>query len=164
MPSFWVAVEHQDRSLGTSEGLPIAQMGEQTAHRHPCPSVPDVSMRGHHSRGRRSTRLLALAGSAFLALSSAAPALAAPPAGVAAGGADSSWIVTLVPGHAAPRLAGVLARDVGGRIGQTYTHAINGFQFTGSAAAAQALRRNPNVVSVAPDRPITLTGETLPTG
>jgi subtilisin len=110
------------------------------------------------------TRLIAFAGSAFLALSSAAPAMAAPPVGVAAAAADSPWIVTLAPGHAAPRLAAALTRTVGGRIGQTYTHAINGFQFTGSAMAAEALRRNPNVVSVTPDRPIALAAETLPTG
>ena len=66
-----------------------------------------------------------------------------------------------MPRHGLPAHS---TRDVGGRIGQTYTHAINGFQFTGSAAAAEALRRNPNVVSVTPDRPIALTAETLPTG
>ena len=45
----------------------------------------------------------------------------------------------LAPGHAAPRLAAGLTRAVGGEIGLTYTHAINGFQFKGSAAAAAAL-------------------------
>jgi subtilisin len=110
------------------------------------------------------TRLVAFAGSALLALSSAAPAAAAPPVGVAAAAGDSPWIVTLAHGRAAPRLAAALTRTVGGRVGQTYTHAINGFQFTGSVKAAEALRRNPNVISVAPDRPIALAAETLPTG
>ena len=108
-------------------------------------------------RGHLPTRLIALAGSAVLALASAAPAMAAPPVGVAAGPAASSWIVTLAPGRAAPQLAAGLTRNVGGEVGLVYTRAINGFQFNGSAAAAEALRRNPNVASVTPDNPIELT-------
>ena len=70
----------------------------------------------------------------------------------------------LAPGQAAPQQAAGLARGAGGEVGLTFTHAINGFVFKGSAVAAEALRRNPNVVSVTPDLPITLTAETLPTG
>ena len=70
----------------------------------------------------------------------------------------------LEPGRAAPRMAARLTREVGGEVGLTFTQAIDGFQFKGSAAAAAALRRNPNVVSVTPDRAITLEAETLPTG
>ncbi len=90
-------------------------------------------------RGHLPTRLIALAGSAVLALASAAPAMAAPPVGVAAGPAASSWIVTLAPGRAAPQLAAGLTRNVGGEVGLVYTRAINGFQFNGSAGG----RRGP---------------------
>ena len=81
---------------------------------------------------------------------SSAPSCGMPAASHSPAVADSSWIVMLAPRHAAPRLAAGLTRGVGGEVGLTFTHAINGFQFTGSAAAAEALRRNPDVVSVSP--------------
>jgi subtilisin len=77
--------------------------------------------------------------------------------------ATTSWIVTLAPGVEAPEKAPGLAQAAGGRIGLVYTHALNGFQLLGSAAAADALRRNPSVQSVTPDYTVALT-ETLPYG
>jgi subtilisin family serine protease len=99
----------------------------------------------------------------LLALSAAAPVAAAPPP-VGAGQEAGSWIALLAPGQSAPRVAPGLARVSGGEVGLTFTHAVTGFQFHGSAAAAAALRRNPKVVSVTPDHAITLSAETLPTG
>ena len=98
-----------------------------------------------------------------------APALAlgqepAPDAAEDAGAliADS-WIVMLAPGGDAAVDAPGLARAAGGEVGHVYQHALSGFQLRGSAAAAQALRNNPRVLSVEPDRAIELT-ETLPFG
>ena len=90
------------------------------------------------------TRLIAFAGSALLAISSAAPALAAPPDAHVAGPAASAGIVMLAPGHAAPQAApGAHPRGVGGEVGLTFTHAINGFQFEGSAAAVRSHSSEP---------------------
>ena len=74
-----------------------------------------------------------------------------------------SWIVMLAPGADAPAEAPGLARAADGEVGHVYRHALTGFQMRGSAAAAEALRHNPRVVSVEPDRSIELT-ETLPFG
>ena len=74
-----------------------------------------------------------------------------------------SWIVMLAPGADAAADAPGLAHAAGGEVGHVYQHALIGFQLRGSAAAAQALRNNPRVVSVEPDRAIELT-ETLPFG
>src|SRR5688572_10702376 len=58
--------------------------------------------------------------------------------------ARDSWIVVLAKDVRARVRAPGLAREVGGRVGVVYAHALNGFQLKGSAAAAAALRRNPN--------------------
>jgi subtilisin family serine protease len=137
----------------------MTQMGEQNARRYLF--VPEIVT--HPMRTHLRTRLIALAGSAVVVLSSAAPVTAARPEGQVAGATGSSWIVMLAPGHAAPADAPGLTRDVGGSVGLIYAHAINGFQFKGSAAAAAALERNPKVLSVTPDHPVALT-EVLPTG
>ena len=76
--------------------------------------------------------------------------------------ARDSWIVIL-DADISPDEAPRLARAAGGTAGLRYTHALNGFQFKGSAQAAEALRSNPQVASVQPDRPVYLT-ETLPYG
>ncbi len=77
--------------------------------------------------------------------------------------AGDSWIVMLARGADSASQAPVLARRAGGSVGHVYQHALNGFQFKGSAAAADALRRNPQVTLVQPDHSIALT-ETLPFG
>jgi subtilisin len=108
-------------------------------------------------------------GIAVLALlaSSIAPAAAVGgSADAKAGGkglARNSWIVLLAKGSHPSALAPTLAQAVGGRVGHVYTHAVNGFQFKGSAAAAAALETNSHVISVQKDREIRLT-ETLPFG
>jgi len=76
--------------------------------------------------------------------------------------ARDSWIVTLRDGIGADA-APALARAAGGAAGLRYKHGFSGFQFKGSARAAEALRRNPHVASVEPDRPVFLT-EVLPFG
>jgi subtilisin len=76
--------------------------------------------------------------------------------------ARDSWIVTLKKGVDLSS-SGRLARNAGGKLGLVYGHALHGFQLKGSAAAADALRHNPKVASVQPDRAIYLT-ETLPFG
>ena len=77
--------------------------------------------------------------------------------------ATGSWIVELVPGANSAAEGYGMARTTGGRLGQVYRHALTGFQFTGSAAAASALRRHPRVASVTPDHAIQLV-ESLPRG
>ena len=77
--------------------------------------------------------------------------------------AQRSWIVRLKPGAHAAAAAPGLARKAGGRVGHVYTHAINGFQMKGSAAAAAALRRSARVLSVTRDHAVQLT-ETDPFG
>ncbi len=73
-----------------------------------------------------------------------------------------SWIVMLAAGvDSSQGLA--LAKANGGAVGLVYHHALNGFQFKGSASAAEALRHNPNVLGVFADNAIALT-ETLPFG
>jgi subtilisin len=76
--------------------------------------------------------------------------------------ARGSWIVTLKRGVELTS-ATPLAKKAGGKVGLTYGHALHGFQLKGSAAAAKALRRSPDVVSVQRDRAIHLT-ETAPFG
>ena len=56
-----------------------------------------------------------------------------------------------------------MANAAGGRAGHVYRHALHGFQFHGSAQAAEALRHNPRVASVQPDTAVYLT-DLLPRG
>ncbi|HEU4798150.1 MAG TPA: S8 family serine peptidase, partial [bacterium] len=114
------------------------------------------------------TLSIALVGLATLAGPLVGPAAArslpAELAPVTGGGpSGDSWIVILAPGVSPDLDAGTLARAAGGRADQVYAHAFRGFQFRGSATAADALRRNPQVISVTPDHDVVLT-ETLPTG
>ena len=48
-------------------------------------------------------------------------------------------------------MASAIGASHGAQVLHTYQDAINGFSFRGSSAAADALARNPNVVSVTPD-------------
>jgi subtilisin family serine protease len=76
--------------------------------------------------------------------------------------ARNSWIVILEKDADLGR-AGAMSRGAGGKVGLVYGHALRGFQFKGSAKAAEALRHNPKVASVEADRPVYLT-ETVPFG
>jgi subtilisin family serine protease/fibronectin type 3 domain-containing protein len=114
---------------------------------------------------RTSTGLVILVLAASLVAPAAAYAETPPP--FPQGGTDvlarDSWIVTL-KASANPRTdAARLARKAGGSVGNVYSHAFKGFQLKGSAKAAAALRRNPQVRSVTQDRPVYLT-ETDPYG
>ncbi len=77
--------------------------------------------------------------------------------------ARDSWIVTLVAGADPAAEAPGLAKHANGKVGSVYSHALHGFQFRGSAAAARALRHNPHVASVEADRAVYLT-EAVPFG
>ncbi len=78
-------------------------------------------------------------------------------------GQTTSWIVMLAGGVPALEKGPSLATAAGGQMGLAFEYAINGFQLLGTNDAAAALRRNPSVLAVTPDRPITL-NETLPFG
>ena len=118
---------------------------------------------------RPSRRQLLATGFALLALlvSIATPAVAAERQGPPEVGTDvlahDSWIVTLVDEADAAGEAPGLAQAAGGASALVYRHALNGFQFKGSALAAAALERNPRVASVHADSAVYLT-ETLPFG
>lgn len=118
-------------------------------------------------RPRRHPFLAVLAVLALLAAAAGPSWAADEPRGPARVGSDllarDSWIVRLVdgvdPGAAAPGLA----RHAGGAVGAVYRHALAGFQFRGSAEAADALRRSPQVAAVDADAPLYLT-DSLPFG
>ena len=85
-------------------------------------------------------------------------------AGASASGAvrgkvvDGQWIVVLRPGTPAVRgLAQQLVRASGGELLHTYEHALQGFSARMPAQRAEALRRNPHVLSIEPDRLATVT-------
>jgi hypothetical protein len=76
-------------------------------------------------------------------------------------GAAGTWIVTLRGGAEAGSMAAPLVRQHGGELRHIYRHALNGFAFRGSEAAADALRRNPLVASIEADAPVGLVAEQL---
>ena len=76
----------------------------------------------------------------------------------------ASWIITLDPGIDPSERGRELAQTVGGRAGQTYRHALNGFVFEGSAAAAAALSSKPGVRAVVADQPLHIAAESTPPG
>jgi subtilisin family serine protease len=82
----------------------------------------------------------------------------------AAAGPDRDWIVTL-RGKFDPRTdANEVLKPHGAKARQLYRHALNGFSFRGSAAAAAALRKNPKVRTVVEDHPVSIVAETLTPG
>ena len=77
---------------------------------------------------------------------------------------NDSWIVTLVPGTPAPAVAaGLVSRSGGSSLDGVFEHVLNGFVFSGNEAAAAALQKNPNVVSVTRNGTMRL-AETQPEG
>ena len=83
--------------------------------------------------------------------------LALAPASVSAAPPQrDTWIVQLKAGVNPAAAAPGLAREHGGSVGYVYRHALNGFSFRGSAAAAAALTHNPKVTLVEPDAEVTL--------
>ena len=67
-----------------------------------------------------------------------------------------TWIVQLKAGVNPAAVAPGLAKQHGGSVGYVYRHALNGFSFRGSAAAAAALTHNPKVTLVEADAEVTL--------
>ena len=78
------------------------------------------------------------------------------PATVAAAPQNATWIVQLRDGVSPAAAAPGLAREHGGSVEHVYRHALNGFAFRGSAAAAAALERNPKVALVEADAEVQL--------
>lgn len=69
------------------------------------------------------------------------------------------YIVELVPGASAHGRAAAFAAEHGASVLHVYQHTINGFAFRGSAQAAEALARNPWVLSVTPDAVAQMVGK-----
>ena len=77
----------------------------------------------------------------------------------------TSWIVTLQPGSSLALTRPGLAKTGRRQVGHTYSHALHGFEFKGSAQAASSLKHNPNVRTVqASIAPVHLPSETVPPG
>ncbi|OGO50654.1 MAG: hypothetical protein A2148_03215 [Chloroflexi bacterium RBG_16_68_14] len=74
------------------------------------------------------------------------------------------YIVTLRDGAKPERFAELVARRRGGTVEHTYQQALHGFAAYLSDETVEALRRDPNVLSVEPDRLVSVSGEVLPTG
>lgn len=69
-------------------------------------------------------------------------------------------IVFKAEAHDAPQLTRRLVNAHGGTLHHVYQHAIKGFAATLPDAAVEAIRRNPNVASITPDRIFTI-GRTI---
>ena len=77
----------------------------------------------------------------------------------------SAVIVQLDRGGPAPeQVAADIVGRFGGRSGIVYRYAISGFFAELPAAAIEALGNNPNVISVTPDRVVTVAVQETPTG
>jgi subtilisin family serine protease len=76
----------------------------------------------------------------------------------------SPYVVVLADGADVDQRVGGFARSLGIRASQTYRHAIPGFAAHLSDRQLAALRADPAVRFIEPDRPIQLTAQTLPTG
>ena len=74
------------------------------------------------------------------------------------------YIVLLREGTDATRYANALGRRHGFDADIVYGHALRGFAANLSAKAAETLRHDPNVLLVEPDRIVTASPQTLPTG
>jgi subtilisin len=86
-----------------------------------------------------------------------------PVAGAAA--PTSSYIVVLKGSVESPgAVVAEQAQARGLRVGHLYRHALQGYSAVMTAADAQALRADPRVAHVTPDRPVHLDQQVLPTG
>ena len=88
--------------------------------------------------------------------------------GTSAGGAPSTatgpYIVVLADGVSASATADDHARRYGTSVTHVYSHALHGYSATMSEAAAKRLARDDEVASVAPDQPVSIVAQSLPTG
>ena len=80
----------------------------------------------------------------------------APSAALATPTTTDTWIVTLADGRDPHADARSFVRAHGGEVKYVYEQALNGFAFRGSAQAAEAIRRNPNVTRVEADAEVWL--------
>ncbi|GAA1656491.1 subtilisin AprE [Nonomuraea maheshkhaliensis] len=99
-------------------------------------------------------------------LVSALALLAAPlPVSAATAAPDGTYIVQLNPAMRAPRgVASDQVSQAGGELVGVYEHAFKGYTARLSAAAAEKLKQNPNVLSVEPDAEVKAFVQTVPTG
>lgn len=108
---------------------------------------------------RPRTPLLALLVSALALIAAPLPVTAATAA------PDGTYIVQLNPSMRAPRGAAEdQVSQSGGQLIGVYESAFKGYTARLSAAAAEQLKRNPNVLSVEPDAVVTAFPQTIPTG
>ncbi|WP_188190994.1 S8 family serine peptidase [Nonomuraea sp. SYSU D8015] len=101
----------------------------------------------------------------FALLAGVLALLTAPIPASASAAPDGTYIVQLNPSMRAPR--GAAENQVsqhGGELVGVYEHAFKGYTARLSAAAAEQLKRNPNVLSVEPDAEVTAFPQTTPTG
>ena len=117
-------------------------------------------------RGRMLT--LALAVALLGVLATAVPAQAASKDKIKHVDAEDrvagAWLVALAPGVDPAKVARPLARDVGGKAARIYRHALNGFEFRGTEDQVEELARDDRVVTITPDRKLSLLDETLTPG
>ncbi|GGO74445.1 S8 family serine peptidase [Nonomuraea cavernae] len=114
---------------------------------------------------RRRTPLLALLVSALALLMTPTPIHASVSASSSA--EEGSYIVQLNPGklRAAPRAtAEDQVNQLDGTLVGVYEHAFKGYTARLTPAAAEALRKNPNVLTVEPDAEVVAFPQTTPTG
>jgi subtilisin family serine protease len=117
-------------------------------------------------RTRQVTTLLAvLAAAAAASLTTATPSNAAPTAG---------YIVVLRSGVSSSSIAGEHARADGAKVGHVFRSSLNGYSAQMTTATADRIANDPRVLSVQPDRVVTIDAkkpqppktlaQTLPTG
>ncbi|MCF6469767.1 peptidase S8 [Nonomuraea sp. MG754425] len=112
---------------------------------------------------RTRTPLLASLVSALALFAAPLPVSAAPVSAAAA--AEGTYIVQLDPSMRAPRGAAQdQVSELGGQLIGVYESAFKGYTARLSASAAEALKSNPNVVSVEPDAEVHAFVQTVPTG
>ena len=96
-----------------------------------------------------------------------AVALALAPTGIAGAAspvATGRYIVVLADNAAAAATAQSHARAYGASVTHVYSHALQGYSATLTAAAAKRIAADPRVASIGPDRTVSIDAQTLPTG
>ncbi len=106
----------------------------------------------------RRSLFATLTTAAVLAVAAAAPAAFASPA------ARQTYIVVLRDGVSVDRAVAAHGRAYGLEVRHTYRYALSGYAAVMSSADARALASDPRVLSVAPDRVVSIDAQTVPTG
>lgn len=105
----------------------------------------------------RRRLLMSLLAAGALAVTAVTPAHAAP-------SPTAGYIVVLKAGVEPSATAAEQSRTRGAQVGHVYRSALRGYSARLTAGAAAALRRDARVQSVQPDRVVTTTAQTTPTG